>query len=257
MGSRSIVRALKESVDPASLTFAWRKGYGAPIDASAAGSALLAIWRQSGDVGSADVVDAASDPTNPLHEFFEWRDDRAANDYRLDQAWDLVHAIRVVTTDDMPALEPRRIAVQSLDAPEPQAIVAVVPMTADKEQARGFEAIARWRFAYRHVPTFQPIFDAIDRVAAALEGKPVLSEHAEIMQLRTTVKQLEKRLIQNTMGGHAPFTHDWVKEHLGKFYCCSRCKLRTTEPHEVTMACDKGYKLHEGRGRPAKENKSA
>lgn len=41
------------------------------------------------------VVEAASDPGSPLHDYFEWDDTEAARKYRLDQARTLIRVVRV------------------------------------------------------------------------------------------------------------------------------------------------------------------
>lgn len=43
-----------------------------------------------------DVLRAASDPSNPLHAYFEWDDAAAAHEYRLSQARYLVQTVKVV-----------------------------------------------------------------------------------------------------------------------------------------------------------------
>lgn len=45
-----------------------------------------------------DVVEDAEDPTSPLHEFFEWNDARAASEYRLTQARELIRRYEITFT---------------------------------------------------------------------------------------------------------------------------------------------------------------
>jgi hypothetical protein len=51
-----------------------------------------------GVVTPAQVVEAARDPANPLHEEFEWDDSVAAEQWRLAQARTLIRSIRVVVS---------------------------------------------------------------------------------------------------------------------------------------------------------------
>lgn len=63
--------------------------------------ALQALER-SGKLTPEQVVDAARDEASPLHVYFEWRDDKAADAYRIEQARSLIRSVtvRVETTDD-------------------------------------------------------------------------------------------------------------------------------------------------------------
>lgn len=46
------------------------------------------------------VVDEARNERHALHRFFEWRDEVAAAQYRLDQARNLIRSVRVVNEED-------------------------------------------------------------------------------------------------------------------------------------------------------------
>lgn len=46
-----------------------------------------------------DVVEKASSPESSMHQFFEWDDDRAANEYRVHQARSLIQKIKIVVVD--------------------------------------------------------------------------------------------------------------------------------------------------------------
>jgi hypothetical protein len=77
------------------------------------------------ETGGQDMVEAvlkrAEDVTSPLHGYFEWSDDVAAQKYRLSQATDLIRRVKVkVIRPD--AIEPIRV----------RAYVANRELTADK-----------------------------------------------------------------------------------------------------------------------------
>lgn len=57
---------------------------------------LQAIYDEQGKLTPKLVLDTARDPEHPLHSHFEWRDDIAAERYRLDQARTLIRSVRVV-----------------------------------------------------------------------------------------------------------------------------------------------------------------
>ncbi|MEE8568074.1 MAG: hypothetical protein V3S81_05645 [Anaerolineales bacterium] len=43
------------------------------------------------------VVEDARDPKSPLHSFFEWDDKKAAHQYRINQARDIIRNVRIQT----------------------------------------------------------------------------------------------------------------------------------------------------------------
>jgi hypothetical protein len=77
---------------------------------------------------AADVVEEASHPDSPLHEYFTWDDDAAAYQWRLQQARQLI-----------------RVAVQVLPYEEPQFLVrAFVSLTPDRQlEGGGYRAAVK------------------------------------------------------------------------------------------------------------------
>lgn len=73
---------------------------GKKADPQKIGEALEKIGGIDGEVRPEAVVEAARPRRHVLHPFFEWRDDVAAEAYRLDQARRIVRCIRVVDEDD-------------------------------------------------------------------------------------------------------------------------------------------------------------
>jgi len=56
----------------------------------------IIIEQNNGSVTAPDVLQDAKSKRSPLHSFFEWDNDTAANKYRLEQASYLLRSIRVV-----------------------------------------------------------------------------------------------------------------------------------------------------------------
>lgn len=66
-------------------------------DAQTIGEALSQISDGAkGELTPKAVVDAARNKRNPLHHHFEWDDATAAENYRLDQARNLIRIVRVI-----------------------------------------------------------------------------------------------------------------------------------------------------------------
>lgn len=67
------------------------------------GTALTKIMdANGGELKPKAVVDAARDPKSPLHRHLEWRDDVAAEAYRMEQAREIVRIIRIEQEDAPP-----------------------------------------------------------------------------------------------------------------------------------------------------------
>ena len=76
---------------------------GKKADPQKIGEALEKIGGADGTLEPEAVVEAARPKRHVLHQFFEWRDDVAAEAYRLDQARRIVRCIRIVAEDDGPS----------------------------------------------------------------------------------------------------------------------------------------------------------
>jgi hypothetical protein len=53
---------------------------------------------EAGKLTAESIVDRARDPKNPLHDRFEWNDERAGHEYRLEQARSLIRHVKVIYT---------------------------------------------------------------------------------------------------------------------------------------------------------------
>ena len=75
----------------------WRKGYHGKIDATVAATELDKIKDDNGGVLTAGiVVQKAKSKRSKLHPAFEWDDAKAADEFRLNQARNMMNSIEVV-----------------------------------------------------------------------------------------------------------------------------------------------------------------
>lgn len=65
---------------------------------------LQSIYQRHGELTPQVVLDEARDPSHPLHNRFEWRDDVAAEQWRKQQAHDLIVSVKVTYRDDKQGL---------------------------------------------------------------------------------------------------------------------------------------------------------
>lgn len=64
---------------------------------------LTQLEQENGNLREEDVVEDARDPASPLHDFFEWDDSVAAQQYRLSQARLVIRRVKIqVTVHEVP-----------------------------------------------------------------------------------------------------------------------------------------------------------
>ena len=67
------------------MVYKWQ-GYSFNVNAQTVGEEIEKIEKSKGEVKARDIVDAAKDKKNPMHNLFEWNDKKAADANRLDTA---------------------------------------------------------------------------------------------------------------------------------------------------------------------------
>lgn len=60
-------------------------------------AALTEIETTNGELTPEGLVEAATPPEHPLHDYFEWDDAKAGAKYRIDQARTLIRSVKVLT----------------------------------------------------------------------------------------------------------------------------------------------------------------
>lgn len=78
------------------MQFKYADNYSSPVSPDVAGRELERIRKKRGELKTAEVVEEARPKDAPLHPVFEWRDDVAAEEYRKQQARQLIRGIKVV-----------------------------------------------------------------------------------------------------------------------------------------------------------------
>lgn len=128
----------------------------------------------AGELRPRDVVDAAKDPASPMHTAFEWDDQKAAHQHRLNQARQLVRSIRVV--DSAEEGEPIRRAFLSIPGgPNGQ---AYRPLEAVKNSVD--LQIAALRAAERDIAAIERRYRDIQEICEfAIEARSKIRERME------------------------------------------------------------------------------
>jgi hypothetical protein len=119
-----------------------------------------------------EVVEHARDPESPLHNWFEWDDDAAAEKYRIHQARNLIRvnvAYLQTTGKSIPyrvfvSLSPNRssgsgysVTMDVLNNPEQRAVM----------MADALRELRGWQLRYRGLKELEVVFDAINKVEMA------------------------------------------------------------------------------------------
>ncbi len=143
-----------------------------------------------------DIVDAARNHASPLHPYFEWRDDIAAEEYRKAEARTMARSIVIkVVSDDhqerltraFEAVTVNRLPGSSEDAEDSRSYVAydVIRQSPDLSNQviqRAKSQLSAWRHAYETYralypsfdTTFRDVFDIIHRVEQEDQKEPLL-----------------------------------------------------------------------------------
>lgn len=78
-----------------STAYSFRSGISYPVSAKVVGSTLTAIYKKHGSLTPQQVVEEAKDKKHPLHPCFEWNNTKAAMDWRLHQARNLIASVQI------------------------------------------------------------------------------------------------------------------------------------------------------------------
>lgn len=154
-------------------------------DAAAAHKELTDIVNSNdGYVIPEDVLSRAEDPDNPLHQHFEWDDDRAAYMHRLEQARNLIRSIEIRPVVEEGADEYGNIRafvsirqeVVDEDGNERERNVYVPTDRAMNDEETRDRVLQRIMFEldsihrkYNQYQEFAAVFAAIERVKSSIE----------------------------------------------------------------------------------------
>jgi hypothetical protein len=151
--------------------YQWRPRTTFNIDPQVAGLELEKIrGHNSGDLAPEAVVLAAKDDKSPLHSVFEWNDEAAGHQYRLQQASLLIRAIVVTTmSGGASRSEPLRASVQPVETPKGASSARVVSAEELHRQRveRGWEGLVEWRQQFGSLSEFAAVAAMIDGLTAA------------------------------------------------------------------------------------------
>lgn len=124
---------------------------------------LLRLSRRKSGVTAEEVLSIAKDKSSPLHNYFEWSDDEAANRYRLWQARVLIQRVRVHIVDDEPD---RPIVTRAIVHSRQQDSYISLDKalsnqnTRDELLDRALREHEQWERRYEHLTELEALFKA-------------------------------------------------------------------------------------------------
>jgi hypothetical protein len=99
------------------------------------GLAALQTLAANGELSPERVVQEARSGDSPLHEFFEWDDEKAAHAHRIQQARSLIRSVRVEFVTENIVLQVPKY-VHDPDKDEDGGYVETVSLESDRDKAR-------------------------------------------------------------------------------------------------------------------------
>ena len=141
-------------------------------DAQRVGHELEATQRHNKDglLVAHEVVSRARNEGNPLHKYFQWDDDVAAEEYRNQQARQLIRSVEVVrVSKNKETSLPAFISLTPDRAQERGGYQNIQTVMSSSQKQRqmltdAHKAFLSFRRKYEHLSKLRPLFDVADQV---------------------------------------------------------------------------------------------
>lgn len=146
------------------MVYQWKSGSRIKADAQSAGE-VCARLEAEGRLTASDLVEESRPEDAPLHSSFEWRDDVAAEEWRMYQARNIIHSIIVIRNDDMP----QQVYYNISPAAHNYESIETIVRNEDKyEQLKqqAFRELQSFERRYQTILELSKVFDAIDELLA-------------------------------------------------------------------------------------------
>jgi hypothetical protein len=155
------------------VVYGWRNGSRFGGDAQKVGEAIARLQNSKNDLLEPEmIVNAAREETSPLHPHFEWDDAAAADEYRKDQARDLVRSLTVDISRSNLESRPVRAFV-NVETGGSQGYVSTATAMSSEDMrkqvlTRAFNELEAWRARHAELSELARIFSAIDETRGLL-----------------------------------------------------------------------------------------
>lgn len=151
------------------MVYAWKPSRSFGVDAQVVGEAIAEIEAVHGECKPPHFVAAAKSKGSPLHTLIDWDNWKAADNWRLHQARNVINAVVVTHVDNREIPKPIQAFVNITQGKE-RGYVSTVYAMSDEEKRKIILETARkdlmaWRNKYEALSEFSELFVVIDRVA--------------------------------------------------------------------------------------------
>ena len=141
---------------------------------------LRKIEKRDGVISAHAVVEVAKSPTSPLHVHFQWNDDKAAHEFRLWQARQLIAVIIIERAPNDTQRTFTNVVVEQKTAKgESQLVRAYVstervlddPDLRQQVLEQAVGEIRRWTAKYRHFDELETVIKTVDKFCKRHEAE--------------------------------------------------------------------------------------
>lgn len=146
------------------MVYKW-KNYKYSVPAEVVGKHFQKLEKKEGTLTSQNVLESARSEKSPIHSLFEWDDTKAAEQYRLKQAAQLICNLTVeIETDDKP-IECR--AYMDVSEAKVGSFINVQSAFQSEESRevvlrRALNELSAFKTKYKNLLELQDVFDVID-----------------------------------------------------------------------------------------------
>lgn len=152
------------------MIYQWKNGFPTHgADAQAVGARLESLREDHGGKLTPEaVINDAAKPKSPMHALFEWDDESAAHEYRLDQARGLLRAIVTTVVAEHQTTPTRAFVAVQQEGDKGRSYTSIgVAMATPILRVQVLNAaraeLASWRDRYRELEELTTLFEVIDR----------------------------------------------------------------------------------------------
>lgn len=154
----------------------WREGYRSKVKAEDAYAVLQGIREShNGELTPEDVLKKAKLKRSPIHNAFEWDDEKASHKYRLEQSRGMIRSIEIVR-DSLPERPTRvfeiiRVSTPNEDKPTKNVYkttedILADPVARDELLSRAIRDALSFRRRYHMLSELAKVIDVLDNVVS-------------------------------------------------------------------------------------------
>lgn len=147
------------------MVYKWKEAAQIKADAQAA-AAVLNDLEKKGELNATNVVKVSKPKEAVLHDDFEWNDEKAACEYRLNQARKIMQSLIVIPeVENGEQQEPVRAFFKiETDSPTYQSIVTIMQTPSQKDMLLklALKELKAFREKYKRLKELSDVFESIE-----------------------------------------------------------------------------------------------